>query len=562
MIDIKWDKEFNELNIENFTNRLRNTGVDKLIELGNFHFNILMNIPINFVKENPTIYLQFEFINWILSLPQLKADELLKYKVYVVPLEENQEIIHTPFLCDLTERKECYNYVEVFTHTMNYQLNQIKDVWSKCDYINVKVCVNSLRALVSTAPDETLDLKTKIVGLQAIIDNMYFSTKIYKKPLSLKKFSQLKRKKLMRWATKENYGKIKFIYASFYDGYNLLDIKPPSLYNKRKLQFNESINNPINFSNFFNIKTKINNSNETLNNLHFKDRNRITYSDYIINSLFHDYVILENPERQQITKNDNMIPEQEINDLEFHPDRIFLKIDSINFEKHKKLQLTDYLAIKNQFLPHKEIEVSQFCYVKGFKIVLSNLLKDLLVSMISKTLSKLQKIKPKSKKSQSRQLFKSSSSKKNDFSYKLKPKVVPNTIYTLAFLIEGPEFNIYDECTDTQVLCASEAKSICLIYQEILPFDNMEIDPKINIKMIFNDLQLFTAPSYIDYANRCFWLDDTKDLLFSVDKPNNDNNNIRKGVLNRIMKTDYSLFHFHFFKQSKMFIDFTQPIDS
>ena len=85
LFEVKWDKNFTELNIDYFTDSLLKVGVNELVELGLFHFNILVNMPINVAKENTTLYLQFEFVNWILSLPQLKVDELLKYKLYVVP---------------------------------------------------------------------------------------------------------------------------------------------------------------------------------------------------------------------------------------------------------------------------------------------------------------------------------------------------------------------------------------------------------------------------------------------------------------------------------------------
>lgn len=68
-----------------------------------------------------------------------------------------------------------------------------------------------------------------------------------------------------------------------------------------------------------------------------------------------------------------------------------------------------------------------------------------------------------------------------------------NKSHVFAFLIERPEFNIYDDSSETQVLFASENKSLCLVTKELLAFDIFEQDPKFSVNMIFKDLQLFTG---------------------------------------------------------------------
>ena len=65
--------------------------------------------------------------------------------------------------------------------------------------------------------------------------------------------------------------------------------------------------------------------------------------------------------------------------------------------------------------------------------------------------------------------------------------------HILAFLIERPEFNIYDDSSETQVLFASENKSLCLVTKELLAYDLFEQDPKFSINTVFKDLQLFTG---------------------------------------------------------------------
>ena len=534
------------------------------MELGKFHFNFFVNIPISVSKENPTLYLHFEFINWILSLPQLKTDELLKHKLYIVPMEQEEKKLETPLIEDFTEKKEFYNYIEVFTYTMNYELNQRRDLWLKCDYINTKICLNSLRVVIYSS-NSTNDIQSNIQGIQLVIDSLFSSTKIFKKPLQVKHFNRFNGKKLFKWAASEFYGKVKFIYASFFDGVNLLELKPKLLYNKRKKQFPESINNPVNFCKFFNLSFKNSlDKRVKLPHLVFKrEKYRVEYHDFIINSLFREYITLndsniESDQEEEISSSNG---ENEMKDLEFNYDKIFFKIDSINFEKYKKIILSDYLPNKNKFLPNDEIEVSFFCRVRGFKFLVSNLLKDLLITMFQAPIQNFKKLKPKRKKMGASNFKDSNTEEKWAFGYKLRDKLPTNITYSLAFLIDGPEFNIFDEFTETQVLMASQEKSVCLIYKELLQYDNMELDPKINIKMIFNALQLYTAPSKIDYANRCFWLDDTENKASKSDAHKKVNNNdIRKGVLNRILKTDYSLFHYHFFTNSKMFIDFTRPL--
>lgn len=129
--------------------------------------------------------------------------------------------------------------------------------------------------------------------------------------------SRIKGNKLLRWANKSTKGNVEFFYASFYDGKNQLELKPVPLRCKRLNFFSSSITNPLVFNNFFNLALS---------------SRQIAYSDFIINSLFSEPIILDDSAKYEMIVNNHCI-EGAPKDLDFSLNDIFFKIDRIGYEK-------------------------------------------------------------------------------------------------------------------------------------------------------------------------------------------------------------------------------------
>ena len=122
--------------------------------------------------------------------------------------------------------------------------------------------------------------------------------------------------------------------------------------------------------------------------------------------------------------------------------------------------------------------------------------------------------------------------------------------YLVALIISRPQINVYDDCTETQVLFGSMGDSVLLVSNDFLEFDAFHQDPKVSIDFHFNALELYTAPSHRDSLKRCFWIDEE---VMSGNKKELDG--IRKGNLNVILTCDSCLFHYHFlFKKPGFFV--------
>lgn len=130
-------------------------------------------------------------------------------------------------------------------------------------------------------------------------------------------FQKIKGNKLFRWANSNTKGSVEFFYASFYDGKNQLELKPTPLRHKRIKCFGTSITNPEVFNRFFDLALT---------------PNKVVYSDFIINSLFDNPIVLNDSANYQMISSNPYI-ESAQNDLDFSLNDIFFKIDCISYVK-------------------------------------------------------------------------------------------------------------------------------------------------------------------------------------------------------------------------------------
>ena len=379
IFEVKWHTDFSNLTLIKFFQIITSPEqiflkyFEKCLLLQKYHLNMLSNIPKSLdenkkIKSNPTMYLKLDLINYIINLPQLKTDYLMRNKLVIIKEEKKQKKIEI--------KKDNYNYLEFFESYMNYQLNSAKNIFNKCTHVSIKVFLSSLKLFFfqnEEFKDKVLPLDCTIKGFQAVIDEMKLSAHISKVDFTLKNFyrMQTQDKKLLKWDVTKYKGAINFIYASFYDEKYILEIKPDQLFEKRKEIFDKSLNNPNIFNAFFNIQNR--------NVFDFE------YNDYIINSLFYPPVFGEDDFEFNNNKNEFF----QSKDLEFHYNKIFFKIDFVKFEKDKTLIIDEILINEdvNKFLGldfTKEIKVDQNFSIIGFKFIFSNLIKIVIVEMIEK----------------------------------------------------------------------------------------------------------------------------------------------------------------------------------
>ncbi|MEM7515842.1 MAG: hypothetical protein AAF368_02815, partial [Planctomycetota bacterium] len=161
--------------------------------------------------------------------------------------------------------------------------------------------------------------------------------------------------------------------------------------------------------------------------------------------------------------------------------------------------------------------------------------------------------------------------------------------FVFAFRIAKPEFNLYDKETKTQILLASNRDTLGVVFREFLQFDIFEQDPKTHVKLIFNQVKLFTGPSDTENDDRFFWLDDTappdpdppaQSLFRPPRQPSRAFRrqptgaesesrgltadpalDLREGQLNKILTAQGFNLSFAWFGQKRCDIDFTKEVD-
>ena len=264
--------------------------------------------------------------------------------------------------------------------------------------------------------------------------------------------------------------KLEFLIVSFFFK-DFLKLKPIQLRNKRKEYFKTSITNPYIFAMFFNLSSV---------------KNEDRYSDYIINSLFSDSVYQDGDFEDTETGNE----------VDFDLEGIFFKISKIEFEKNANIKIERIIRNSTKYFPSNDLKMHNFIHVDGLKLLFSNYLKDNLTNFFKEIMANLDSI---TKLKDSKLILDKSQTSETNFGVRngLYSSIIKqenfSTKYLCGISISSPEFNIYDENTDTQVLFSSESKVFCLISRNNLEYDIFNQDPKYQFNILFRDLQLFTS---------------------------------------------------------------------
>ena len=297
--------------------------------------------------------------------------------------------------------------------------------------------------------------------------------------------------KLLKWHVGDTNGRLEFFTISFFDGKRFLELKPQSLRERRIDLFETSINNPKVFCALFNLESP-----------------RKTYygGDVVINSLFGDPVAMS---AEQFYQHSSRNVSKTTADLELGLNDMFFKIDKIQYQKLKESipgnNNEEFGSTIKKLFPDSTIVVHNFCEIDSIKFVISNRLKIVLIDLVQAPVETIKKLtNKKNLKTEFNYLASKSANKKPEpesakflFSDWREKKIMDNlktkTRFIFGFRIMKPEFNIYDDQSETQILFASENESVCMISQDYLKYDIFQQDPKINIDVVFNQLELLTG---------------------------------------------------------------------
>ena len=102
IFEVKWHHDFSSLNLAKFFQIINSPPIiflkyfEKCLLLQKYHLNMLSNIPKSMdenkqIKTNPTMYLKLELINYIINLPQLKTDYLMRNKLVIIKEEKKKK---------------------------------------------------------------------------------------------------------------------------------------------------------------------------------------------------------------------------------------------------------------------------------------------------------------------------------------------------------------------------------------------------------------------------------------------------------------------------------------
>lgn len=547
-----WNDEFIRLTVEKLWEMFDNPQqMQKALLVEDFKAQLSINIPINEDLKNMTVFLRTDFVSYLMALPQLKPDYLLKKKISLV--EEQKENSESIKIADwITRDKKNQNYADLLQGVMNYNLNQqnLEHIWMRCSCLEIRAIVCSFQVRVYSKGENT-------PGLQASIENIRFSTTLKKAALNLAevRLKHLVTKSLVKLVPDKIEGRIEFFYASFYhENDHLIELKPKALRSKRIKIFDRSISNPANFSKFFMLGV-------------FDPEVKIPFAEYIKNSLFGSYKNLNIQDSNNESTSDIFNKLQ--NQLNFNINGIFFKIDEIDFESDRTFEPKQEKGLPQDILSDEKIKIDYFCQVTGLKLLFSSKLVQFITKIISEPIKLLASKKSTENPEEiSRKTKVSNPTAENGFALKVRNKAIPNKHYVLSVIIDNPEINISDCTTDTQVLLAAHEKSMFIMYNEFLEHDTLQQDLKVNMKVFMNHTEIFAAPSKFRNPHSCHWLRSESENVFdrysdiSNFCANEIHSETRFGIFNLILRTDYVMLDTWFFSQQECMIDFNKPISA
>lgn len=341
----------------------------------------------------------------------------------------------------------------------------------------------------------------KTAGIQLNSSKLKLFKKVDPQFLTIEKIEQYK---IYSWNVKSVKHTIEFIYASFFDGQNSFKIQTPELNHFRKEFYPTSISNPIVFAQFYGLA---------------KPNIECQFPNFVSNSLIKEPIVIQWCE--SLTYTCPVLGN--LKDLEFSINQTFFKINKIEIEKIVEKDFKSLLLDQKINIKEEKIFIDRFFVLSGFKFLFSNSLKNLCTDLIV-TLSPVFGILMKEKNNdievaspefQPESLRKGSTRAANtlyssvdvngvyemDFQLRNK-KNVNKKNYVAALVISKPQINVYDDCTETQVLFGSSGNSVLLISNNYLEYDIFQQDPKYDIDFHFNNLELYTGKIKSTFTSR------------------------------------------------------------
>jgi hypothetical protein len=386
-----------------------------------------------------------------------------------------------------------------------------------------------------------------VVGLQSIIESITYSSLFVKRPLKIHRMSTFEHHRedivsdssKLIWIAENGRGQLECFLAGFlYRTYKLIKFDEVALLNYKRHMWSTSMENPDHFATFFKLN---------------KQQERRISADGSLELFDHDELYLEE-ENVTSPKSDQSAPFMSPNLLNKYRSELFSfskairpiaqkiqgspgipdPVHILNFDHHEVFFSTrvilyelskqrDLVDIHGRDLDQQDIIQASFehfvtlfdsriCVVYSlFKVI-----SELLEVQQDKNVNKL-KIKSKKKKNSlgahDKHVLKTEEEakwneteackgslkkrsliveKQNEIS---KEKVVHNTKVTYLFgvVIVKPQFNFNDYLNFNQTIFTSKEECFIYMQRECLYYDYFNMDPRITIRTIFKDLELFNG---------------------------------------------------------------------
>lgn len=295
---------------------------------------------------------------------------------------------------------------------------------------------------------------------------------------------------LHSWTLSSIKNTLEFIHMSFYDGKCVIGLRPPELNFFREEMWDTSVSNPRVFAEFFGLKDYPTDFKAT---------------DFVSNSLLKEPVLILRNTALGFT-----CPVRgSSKDLEFSIDKAFFKVNKFEIERGLQKDWKQLLELHRIKLQDERILVDRLFIVTGFKFLASNKLKNLVddfVAGLSPLFSSLsQERRDRDLSSMKATELMRADSVQSHHQDRRDSHFFPDEVamghcpksnhkqYSAVIVIRKPQINLYDDCTETQVLFGSNGDSVFMVYKEYLEYDQFQQDPRVNFDFHFHMLELYTG---------------------------------------------------------------------
>jgi hypothetical protein len=587
--------------------------------------------PLQYLIENshiPIFHYQTSLISKLINLPQLRREYLLLYGIKPYgDSKAKKRTSHTGPLEDSGLNKKSLavysSYLELMTFTLNQQLNRQKNVTKMVSQVVIKTYASAVRVLmtnVQQAPNAAFKVgeeerNLQLIGVQSVLDSIDYEIVLSNEGVKAGMKARgpganpSSNPKNLKWKSIKGAGNINLMYGAFFDGKHLISLKPNEFRRERLNNWAKSMNNPETFNEFFGLKGNFNNGNYT-------NENRDKPCD--VNHLFDlraikDFKCFQNKKTTGGTsgpksgvhktnngyfnftnakENDGF--DTSYSDFLFSTVGIFFKASQLNYIQFKEEKVF-HMQENNEILELVPV-FENFLTLKGAKMLIGYNLRTVAALLFWESLEEARKrfgSKPNSEKEakkpdQVRHSFRREESMMDANAvsqvnfFEREKKEPPENLYFFGFKIERPQFNMYDEDDNTQLLFASKSNALITIRKQILAFDHFLQDTRFISSSFFSMLELFSVPSMLEVQKKVYWLEDTIDLLAASGQLNQyaaeDLYEInvhsmtsvlpdfkfeakKSGILTRLAYIDVAMFENIYYSLSECPIDFSQQID-